>query len=132
MEIVDILFKNTYACIYVRLGLKVKPHTKDKIGSLKKNLTGRGQICRLIGYAAFCYAIKPIGSTHYREKNVSDERYIKQEFKYIKTNGFITWSLEFESQPLKYNIRLGILRFRKTRISRACSLRSKRFLARFV
>ena len=34
--------------MYVRLGLKVKPYTKDKIGSLKKNLTGRGQICRLI------------------------------------------------------------------------------------
>ena len=46
-------------------------YTKDKIGSLKKNLTGRGQICRLIGYAAFCHAIQRIDATHYREKTVS-------------------------------------------------------------
>ena len=25
-----------YVCMYVRLGLNVKPYTKDKIGSLKK------------------------------------------------------------------------------------------------
>ena len=35
--------------------------------------------------------------------------------------GFVTWSLEFESQPLEYKIRLSILRFRKTRISHACA-----------